>query len=203
MVDHLRLAALHQADEVLRAHVYLVEVEAPGPCRPRLSQVGERTGGKVVHHLHAVAFGEQPVDERRADEACSPGYKGVVGHFFLVAVVALGTFLAAVVALGAVVAVVVAVLRVAVVLGAVVAVVPVLVVPVLVVAVLGADVEVVGSVVVAAAATCLVSAETTDCGGWRMSGVWPGLAVGMKAMVTSWSFSSRTPELQSGLQVSS
>ena len=47
------------------------------------------------------------------------------------------------------------------------------------------------------------SVLTIAADGWGMSGVLPFFGAGRKAMVTSWSFSRRTPESQSGSQVSS
>jgi hypothetical protein len=51
--------------------------------------------------------------------------------------------------------------------------------------------------------TRAVSLETTAWDGCRSAGVLCLAGAGRKAMVTSWSFSSRTPDSQSGLQVSS
>jgi hypothetical protein len=47
------------------------------------------------------------------------------------------------------------------------------------------------------------SVLTIAADGWGMLGVLPFFGAGKKAMVTSWSFSRRTPESQSGSQVSS
>jgi hypothetical protein len=58
-------------------------------------------------------------------------------------------------------------------------------------------------VVVPPLLTSLFSLLMTAVDGWGMLGVLPFFGAGRKAMVTSWSFSNRTPESQSGLQVSS
>jgi hypothetical protein len=85
----------------------------------------------------------------------------------------------------------------------------VLVAPFTVVLVLDAGAEVVGRavgsvvVVVPPVLTSLVTLAITAAGGCKMSGVPCLGGAGRKAMVTSWSFSRRTPDSQSGLQVSS
>jgi hypothetical protein len=85
----------------------------------------------------------------------------------------------------------------------------VLVAPFTVVLVLDAVVEVVGRavgsvvVVVPPVLTSWVTLAITAAGGCKMSGVPCLGGAGRKAMVTSWSFSRRTPDSQSGLQVSS
>jgi hypothetical protein len=89
----------------------------------------------------------------------------------------------------------------------------VVVAPFTVVLVLDAVVEVVGRVVgravgsvvvvVPPVLTSWVTLAITAAGGCKMSGVPCLGGAGRKAMVTSWSFSRRTPDSQSGLQVSS
>ena len=46
-----------------------MERELVAAARARVGEVGERAGREVVDDVDVAALGEQPVDERRADEA--------------------------------------------------------------------------------------------------------------------------------------
>src|SRR3546814_8741956 len=57
--------------------VELVEREVVRAVGAGLGQVGQVAAREVVDHVDAVALGEEPVDERRADEAGAAGDEGL------------------------------------------------------------------------------------------------------------------------------
>ncbi len=85
--DHFRLAPHHQVDEVGRANVQLVKIEAPAAVGPSLGQVGERSRRQVVHHVHRLAFGQKAVHQGRPDETGPTGDECPVRDFHHVVVV--------------------------------------------------------------------------------------------------------------------
>src|SRR5262249_302538 len=72
----------HELGQIRRAHVEVMELEPAGAPRPGIGEVGERAGRQVVDHVDGAAFGQQPIDEGRADEAGSPGYEDTAGVWF-------------------------------------------------------------------------------------------------------------------------
>ena len=74
MEDHLGPAPVDELDHRRGSDVELVEAQLVAGLGPRRLQVGQRAGGEVVDDVDPVAFGQQPVDEVRADEPGSPGH---------------------------------------------------------------------------------------------------------------------------------
>ena len=69
MEDHLGTTVADEIGELRRADVEAVEAELAVALRARLGEVGERARRQVVDGVDVAPFGEEPVDERRADEA--------------------------------------------------------------------------------------------------------------------------------------
>src|SRR6266511_4775203 len=72
MHDDLRLVPLEQLEEPVGTQVHVEERELR-PIAPRFREVGDLTGGEVVHRQHTMALGQEPVRHMRADEAGSSG----------------------------------------------------------------------------------------------------------------------------------
>ena len=185
----------HQVDQVARADVELVEIEAAGARALASARLASEPGGQVVHDIDGVALRKEPVHQRGPDETCPPGYQCPVASGLRPRLLCRGRGrrgTLVVVPVGTELVVLAAVLELFTVVG---------------------DLAGRWSVVVGSGAAVVVvvppllswpfSAFTIAAEGSGMTGVLPFFGAGRKAMVTSWSFSRRTPESQSGSHVSS
>src|SRR4051794_755426 len=80
--NNFGLAPGDEVDHVAGADVDLVEREVVVLTGSGVGQVGERPRRQVVGHIDGVALGQQPVNERRTDEACSAGDENPHAHPF-------------------------------------------------------------------------------------------------------------------------
>ena len=75
MENHLGSMAGHEVNQLGRADVHLVHRQLVTGRRPGVGQIGQRSGGQVVDHIHGLSFSQETVHQRRTDEAGSPGYQ--------------------------------------------------------------------------------------------------------------------------------